>query len=188
MNVYDFDKTIFKGDSTAKFFFYCLGKYPKILFSVPKTICAFAMFVLGKKEKTQFKQTMYRFLTYIPDIEKTVEAFWNKYRDNIFDWYRKDKRNDDVIISASPEFLLKEYCEKTLGVECLMASRVDSKTGVYFGFNCHGEEKVLRFREKYPHSHIDTFCSDSLSDAPLARLAKQSFLVDSKGNLREWHL
>ena len=30
MNVYDFDNTILRGDSTARFFAYCLGHYPKM--------------------------------------------------------------------------------------------------------------------------------------------------------------
>jgi len=186
LNVYDFDKTIFKGDSTAKFYFYCLKRYPKMLCHAPATIGAFVLYALGKKQKTEFKETMYRFVRCIPDIEKTVKGYWEKYGGNIFDWYIRDKRNDDVIISASPEFLLKDFCENTLGVECLMASRVDSKTGKYEGLNCHGEEKVVRFREKYPDAKIQTFCSDSLSDTPLARLAEKSFLVDAKGNLSEW--
>ncbi len=186
MNVYDFDKTIFKGDSTAKFYFYCLKKYPKMLVHAPATIGAFIMFALGKKPKTEFKEAMYRFLTCIPDIEKTVKEYWDKYGNNIFDWYRRDKKSDDVIISASPEFLLRDFCENTLGARCLMASRVDSKTGKYSGVNCHGEEKVVRFREKYPDAQIDTFCSDSLSDMPLAKLAKRSFLVNAKGELLEW--
>ena len=188
MNVYDFDKTIFKGDSTAKFYFYCLKRYPKMLGCVPSTIGAFVLYALGKKTKTNFKETMYRFVRCIPDIDKTVKEFWEVYKDNIFDWYKRDKRDDDVIISASPEFLLRDFCENTLGVECLMASRVDSETGKYDGVNCHGEEKVARFKEKYPDANIHTFCSDSLSDTPLAKLAKQSYMVDAKGNLLEWQV
>ena len=31
MNVYDFDKTIYKGDSTLDFYFFCLRKKPIII-------------------------------------------------------------------------------------------------------------------------------------------------------------
>ena len=35
MNVYDFDKTIYKNDSTADFFLYCLRKHPRIIAILP---------------------------------------------------------------------------------------------------------------------------------------------------------
>ena len=35
MNVYDFDKTIYDGDSTIDFYFYCLKKHPKIILCLP---------------------------------------------------------------------------------------------------------------------------------------------------------
>ena len=43
--------------------------------------------------------------------------------------------------------------------------------------NCHGEEKVRRFREVYGDAQIDEFYSDSLHDTPLAKEAKRAFLV-----------
>ncbi|HCW56338.1 MAG TPA: haloacid dehalogenase-like hydrolase, partial [Erysipelotrichaceae bacterium] len=43
--------------------------------------------------------------------------------------------------------------------------------------NCHGEEKVRRYREVYGDAPIDSFYSDSRSDAPLAGLAAHAYLV-----------
>ena len=66
-----------------------------------------------------------------------------------------------------------------------MASRVDIRTGVYDGLNCHGEEKVRRFREAFPDGVIDSFYSDSYSDDPLTKLASEAWLV--KGDeLKPW--
>ena len=67
----------------------------------------------------------------------------------------------------------------------LIASRVDPKTGKYTGFNCYGEEKLLRLREVFPDAEVDSFYSDSLSDAPLAYISKQAFLVKN-GKLSPW--
>ena len=58
-----------------------------------------------------------------------------------------------------------------------MGSPVDRHTGRFSGLNCHGEEKVRRFREVFPEVQIDEFYSDSHSDAPLAALAKRAWLV-----------
>lgn len=177
MNVYDFDQTIYHGDSTVDFYFYCLRHKPLMMRSVPGTIGAFALYQAGKWDKTRFKQQMYRFLTAIGDSEQVVRDFWSTHIKNIKPWYiEKTRRADDVIISASPEFLLRPACEQ-LGIKYLMASRVDAHTGKYTGINCWGEEKVRRFREVFGDAQIETFYSDSLSDTPLAREAKTAWIV-----------
>ncbi len=185
MNVFDFDKTIFRGDSTARFYFFCLRRHPKILFSVPSLILAFIKYSLGFCSKTKFKEVMYRFLIYINDIDEEIGSFWKANRSRIFPWYHKIKSPTDVIISASPEFLLTPIC-KELGVERLIASRVDKKTGKYTGENCYGKEKVLRYSEFYDDSQIDGFYSDSLSDTPLALLSKHCHLITPDGDVVDW--
>lgn len=72
MNVYDFDNTIYRGDSTADFYLYCLKKHPKIISKFPKLFVAFTKFyILKKGSKTEFKEKMYDFLTCC-DTEKDV--------------------------------------------------------------------------------------------------------------------
>ncbi len=177
MNVYDFDQTIYRGDSTVDFYFYCLRHKPLMLRSIPGTIGGFALYGARLWDKTQAKQQMYRFLNAIGDTEQMVKQFWRSHIRNIKPWYiEKTRQEDDVIISASPEFLLKPACE-LLGIRYLMASRVDPDSGKYTGVNCWGEEKVRRFREVFGDRQIETFYSDSLSDTPLAREAKTAWIV-----------
>ena len=90
-------------------------------------------------------------------------------------WYQAQRREDDVIVSASPEFLLAPIAAQ-LGAR-LIASRVDPFTGQYDGENCHGAEKVRRFQAEFGAAQPDAFYSDSLSDAPMARLATRAYLV-----------
>ncbi len=184
MNAYDFDKTIYNGDSTADFYFFCLKRHKKIICCFPSLIiAAVKFFVLKKINKTQFKQTMYRFLNYC-DIENDLEEFWNKAKYKIKDFYKKQKKDDDVIISASPEFLLKPICDE-LSIKRLIASKVDMKTGIYDGLNCHGKEKVRRFREFFGNAKVDKFYSDSKSDTPMAEIAEHAYLVN-KEKITEW--
>ncbi len=176
MNVYDFDKTIYKRDSTADFFFFTLRRHPKAIASVPVIIGAFVRYyILKRGTKTQFKEKLYRFLKYT-DVKSEVRIFWQKNIKDIKRVYLNRRKKDDVVISASPEFLIKPVCEM-LGVNNVIASRVDPFTGAYDGENCHGSEKVRRFREDYPAAEIDEFFSDSYSDAPLARLARRAYIV-----------
>ena len=179
MNVYDFDKTIYDGDSTVDFWKWCLKRYPK----TRRDLLAQGLWGIGFGlkliPKTRFKENFYRFLARLPDTEAAVEIFWKEHKCKIKKWYLETKRPDDVIISASPEFLLTPICSE-LGVERMMASRVDPATGVYNGTNCHGEEKVRRYRAKFGPAQIHEFYSDSYSDTPLAKLAFDPILV--KGN------
>ncbi len=176
MNIYDFDETIYDGDSTRDFYFHCLRKYPKILLSVPQMAIAFLLYILGVKTKTQFKERMYRFLRYVPDIDAELNLFWDKHESGIKPWYSERQREDDLIISASPEFLLKPICER-LGIKGLIASRVDKKTGLYSGENCHDVEKVKRLYEVMPNAKCEEFYSDSLSDTPLAEIADTAKII-----------
>ncbi len=183
MNVYDFDNTIYNGDSTFDFYIYCLRKHKEILKMLPSLVNGFTKFyILKKGSKTEFKENMYKFLQFI-DTEKEVQLFWKKYIGNIKEWYYIIQKADDVIISASPEFLLRPLCKK-IGIKYLIASNVSASDGKYTGINCHGKEKVRLFKMQFNES-IDKFYSDSYSDTPLAEISEQAFMV--KGNkISKW--
>ena len=186
MNAYDFDKTIYDGDSTADFYIFSLKRHKKIITLAPSLLGAFVRFYVFKKgTKTEFKEVMYRFLRFC-DIEKDVEDFWNKNQSKIKKFYINQQKSDDVIISASPQFLLTPICNK-LDIKHLIASNVDKKSGKYSGINCHGKEKVRRFYEIFKDGKIDEFYSDSYSDTPLAEIAKKAFIV-KKDNISNWKL
>ncbi len=184
MNVYDWDNTIYRGDSTFGFVRFCYAKRPKSLMNLPRTLFFGILYGLHIVPKLVFKENLYRMFSYIDDMEQTVDEFTSSHMDHIKPFYRERHREDDVVISASPEFLIRSFCEKA-GIRTCMASRVDIRTGKYSGLNCHGEEKVVRFREVFPDGTVGEFYSDSRSDDPLARLADEAWLV--KGDeLKPW--
>ena len=184
VNVYDFDKTIFDGDSTQKFYLYLLKKQPQISVYLPKQFIYFIPFSLGIMEKTKFKEKFYSCFSIVKDIDKEVEEFWKIHIKGIKKWYYEKQKDTDIIISASPEFLLTPICKK-LGIKYLIASKVDNKTRKYTGLNCYGKEKVIRLNKEIPNIIIGEFYSDSFSDEPLAEIAKKSYIVD-RDNLYPW--
>ncbi len=176
MNVYDFDNTIYKGDSTTDLFLYSLRKHPKILKLLPGIFSGFIKFYIFKKgTKTQFKQKIMYFVKYI-DYKKDIEDFWSKKRKNIKDFYINQQHSDDVIISASPYFVIEPVCRK-LGIKHIICSPVNKDSGEYYGENCHGKEKVSRFYKEFSEGKIDKFYSDSYSDTPLAEISKEAYMV-----------
>ena len=179
MNVYDFDETIYDGDSTRDFIIYLFLRDFSLVKFLPKQFLAFLSWQRGKITKTEFKEKLFSMFSGVEDIDRYLHDFWQKKQANIKSFYLLQKREDDLIISASPEFLLLPICNK-LGIS-LIASRVDKFTGKYEGENCFGEEKVARFLEQgYDVAEIDAFYSDSYSDSPLADLAKVAYLVDNE--------
>lgn len=177
MNVYDFDKTIFSGDSTQQFLLFCFRRHPSLVRYLPRQGWAVLRYCCKRITKTQMKEIIYSCFRGISDIQGEVAAFWKKNQNKIKPWYHKQKQPSDVIISASPQFLLQPICEH-LGVT-LLASLVDPFTGKTQGKNCYGEEKTKRFVTMFPGAVVEQFYSDSRSDLPMARLAKQAFLVDA---------
>jgi phosphatidylglycerophosphatase C len=182
MNVYDFDKTIYKDDSSHDFYLFNLKKNPIILIHGIRQLLAFIAYSLHLITKTEMKTIFYTYFKSIKNMDERVLEFWDKHEHNVFDYYFLQKHPTDVIISASPEFMLKPICDKW-GVN-LIASIVDKKTG-YSKENCFGKEKVIRFRELYPDAHVNSFYSDSLSDTPMALIADESFLVTPDG-IQPW--
>ena len=133
-------------------------------------------------DKTQFKEKMYRFLKYC-DIDRDLDDFWTIHDKKIKKWYLNQQKNDDVIISASPEFLLCPL-EKSFNFN-VIGSKVDKFNGKYSGTNCYYEEKVVRFKEAYPKGTIDGFYSDHYSDEPLAVIANKAYIVNGD-SIYEW--
>ena len=72
MNVFDFDNTLLKGDSTARFFAYCLRRYPRMWLDAPAQAANGLLFVLRLREKQAFKQRMLHFLALIGDVDQAV--------------------------------------------------------------------------------------------------------------------
>lgn len=184
MNVYDFDKTIYAGDSTLDFYFFSLKKSPMLIRFLPIQIIGFIKYMFGMYSKLQFKEKFYSFLKGIKDVDSIVELFWNANQDKIKDWYLKSKEESDVIISASPEFLLNNICRR-IGIKHLIASEVNKNTGICEGENCYGEEKVLRFKKYFEKGEIKKFYSDSLSDAPISLMASERYIVNGN-NILPW--
>ncbi len=184
MNVYDFDKTIYDGDSTIDFFLFSLKKDLRLLRFLPRQCFGFVLYTLKKISKTEFKARFFSFLNGIHKKEEHLQEFWMSHEKKIKEWYLEQQQPDDVIISASPEFLLAPIC-KQLHISHLIASEVDPQSGKFAGNNCYGAEKVLRFRERFPDGTVDAFYSDSTSDLPMAEMAKSAFIV-KKDRLIPW--
>lgn len=182
--VYDFDGTIYAGDSSKDFFLFVLRRHPAAALAVPKFLCYAGLYLLKKCTKEQMKERYFAFLRHIPDISLEVEQFWAEYGRKLYPWYLEREHSADIIISASPEFLLEPLMRR-YEVAAVISTVIDPQTGRFLSPNCYGEEKVTRLKKLFQNPTLAYFYSDSKTDAPLARLAKHAYLVKN-GSLTPW--
>lgn len=186
INVYDFDKTIYDGDSTIDFYLFCICKNPILVFLLPITILYFIIYKLKIIDKLKFKEKFFSFLKYIKNIDNLVQLFWERNKKKIKPWFMNDNSSNKIIISASPEFLLR-YIINEINVIDIIGTKVNKHTGKFESKNCYGKEKVKRLNEKYSECLIEKFFSDSKSDKYLAQISKTSFLV-KKDVVKRWYV
>ncbi|MDR0884411.1 MAG: haloacid dehalogenase-like hydrolase [Oscillospiraceae bacterium] len=179
MNVYDFDNTIYDGESGLDLFLFYLRRYPDIIQYAPKVIAATIRY---KRHKITIEEALTRYTIYIetflrrlPDPQGDMERFWDKHQHKIKPWYEDIRRPDDLIISASPEAELSVICRR-LGINQFLGTRVDEETMTITHFNFR-ENKVKYFREQYPDAVIDTLYTDSYNDRWLMDIATHVVLV-----------
>lgn len=179
MNVFDFDNTIYDGETLVDFIVYYIKTDPKIwrfvpkllwiyfkdtfhLFTVEEAIKAYAGFLEGYYVKNKVKA-------------EDVKKFWDKNEKKIKPWYNEVRRDDDIIVSGTTDFILDEIMGR-MGIKNYVGSSIDSETGKFKRL-CFLENKVKIFNELYPGAHIDNFYTDSMNDKAMMDLADHVFFV-----------
>ena len=185
MNVYDFDGTIFYPNSTIGFAFWCMNCHPKLWIKYfPMAGINLIRFKMGKIPGHLFLRKIFSYLSMTEDADEQIELYWDKYEKNISAWYLKQKRPDDLIISASPSCIIGPIA-KRLGVN-FIATEFDREYGVFTNNLMFAKEKS-RYIIDHGFPVIEKFYSDSLSDTPLALCAEKAYLVTNKAStVTDW--
>lgn len=176
MNIYDFDNTIYNGDTNVDLILYSFYHHPLIVIeSLFSVIIPFIKYKRNKIQFEQVKEKMLSFLFKIKDLEVYLNKFVDKNMHNIKPWYLENKKDNDIIISASYELWIKLFCDR-LNVKHYI-STITNKNGKIVGKNCSGNEKVVRLHKEYPNIKINNAYSDSFDDVPMLKLAKKAYFV-----------
>lgn len=182
INVYDFDKTIYNGDVSVDFWLFSVKKHPYLIFLLPLQATVVILMKLKLLSRKTTKEIFFLYLKFIKELN--LSEFWEDHKSKIKTWYLKQKQPTDLIITASPEFIITPIA-KQLKFN-LIGTKMSTKTGKISGENCRGEEKVCRFKSEYKNTVINEFYSDSLSDQPLKNIADKAFLIDGE-KIKNWN-
>ena len=192
LSVYDFDGTVYDGDSFVDFWWFTIKEKPLGLIFLPYQLSAMMLYYakLLSPQKLKEKLLLQILLFDRDKLDTHVNAFWRSHIVNINPWVRDGLRKDRedglrvILISASPSFILHSISE-TLGFDTLIATDFcvinGRQTHRLASPNCKGAEKVVRL-QNWADSASATFTvekvySDSQSDLPLYELASQKFCV-----------
>ena len=180
IDVYDFDGTIYDGDSTFDFVLFCLRRHPRVALSLPAIALAGVKLALKKISLTQFKSALFGQMVRYFSLTDEAKLFWQdeKTKAKLGAWFYDRPRDLPIVIaSASPEFELR-HAAKILGVKTLIGTRADVNTGELYGKNCKGAVKLERIREEIGEFTVRAMYTDDVkADAPLLAMAEEKYLV-----------
>ena len=184
--VYDFDKTIYNGETSTDFMLFFLKRNPKYIMRLYNVL--YSLFYY-KKDLKKSKEIFFRILNgvNIEFLKEEINEFWKVKKDKIFSWVydeileNKKVADELILISATPSIFL-EKISKELGFDKLLATEFENTNKLFDskikGANCKGKEKVNRLNEYIDNYTILKFYSDSMSDKPLFDLANEKIFIN----------
>jgi len=187
MNVWDFDDTIYDGESGMSMLRFFLRRKPSLVRHLPRVAVGVLRYKTGRLQAEKVAEQVGDLLAIFldkagsGDTAQDMREFWDAHEHKIRPLYRELQQPDDVIVSAGPEQSLREICGR-LGVQHYIGTVVNEKTK-RIDFVCYRDNKVKAFRERFPDAVIENFYTDSMDDKPMMDIAQRGFMV--RGNVVE---
>ena len=177
MNIYDFNGTIYNGDSCKDIVLYGLRKHPSLTIkSIKKARLLNRDYKKGYIQFERVKEELLSFIFKIDNKQKFIDDFVNSHMKKIKAWYLNRKNPNDIIVSASYEIWIGPFIKK-LGLKYVVGTRVDAE-GKILGLNCKGQEKVRRINALFQGVIAGCCYSDSSVDIPLLEMGKNAYVVE----------
>ena len=198
LSVYDFDKTIYNGETLNDFYRFYLIKKPWKIYTVIFQLWYFLLYVLKIINLEKLKENFLRFLNgeNTGELKKLIREFWEKKESKINLWVKdeilKNKKETEILvaISASPTFLIIDRL-KLMGFDVVIGTDFLFESTKFHSHitskNCKNYEKVKRL-DKWAEDNnnqydIVNFYSDSIADKPLFDLSEHKYWI-KKGILK----
>ena len=179
MKVFDFDNTVYRGESSVDFSFYMIRHNPRILRYVPTILFSLAGYRLCLLKKERLESIINRFFAGVLDgsdqPETFVRQFWETHARKLYPGILELIGPDDVILTASPVFLISGIRDR-LHTDRIIGTEVDLRQKKIRWFN-FGDNKVKRYRALYGDRKIDAFYTDSYNDKEMMAVSDAVYLV-----------
>lgn len=196
--IFDVDYTITRKETLMELYKYSIEEDKKNIIYLPRALFSGAMYLCGIYNEKKVKECFLKFIekSSEEEINSFVKRFYKNrlskilYKDSLKMIKKMKKEGYDIyLISASPEFYLKELYD-IKEVDKIIGTRFQFENGKFkrkmCGENCKGEEKVKRLMEELHKDNVEVnfqesyMFSDSLSDKPLLDLVGNPVLINYK--------
>ena len=178
MKVFDFDNTIYRGESSIDLAVYMIRNNKKIILFLPmifKNLVKYKLCLIGREEMevilNDFGQAVMEDKDEVPKI---IERFWQTHAHKLNRKILKRISPEDIIITAGPDILINGIRDR-LHTDHIISSEVDLDSGRFTYLN-YKDNKVRRYREFYGDTPIDAFYTDSYNDRALMEISKKKNL------------
>lgn len=109
MNIYYFDKIVYKGNINRDFYFFCCKRNIRMyLYILIHLIYSFLSLFSYKFELLKNKK-YHQYLKNIKNIDALAKEFYKEKKNKINPWYLKRSSKKNIIISNSPEIIVKHF-------------------------------------------------------------------------------
>jgi phosphoserine phosphatase len=177
INAYDFDNTLYRGESIFEFACFFIRKHPSTIKYLSKAVKLYKKYKKNNLTKEEIEETIFSILDSIQvskkEIDRLVEIFWEKNSKKLNKELLKQIKKEDVILTASPSFLIEKV---TLPTKNIYTSDIDIENRK-INFLCFGENKKKKWEELHKNKKIKKLYTDSYVDMPLMKIAKEVYLV-----------
>lgn len=181
MNAYDFDNTIYDGESIYDFFFFCLKNDITLFRYIPEVVYRLLQYKFNHLDLDKLVHTATKIITSFLkrnkiSVDELVSEFWKKNHHKLKPQFLRQLKEGDLIITGAPKFII-EPIQEQLKTKNIISTKVHPKT-FHIEFLCLKENKVKAFLEKYPNTIIKNFYTDSLADIPMMEYCENVYLVN----------
>ena len=179
VKVFDFDNTLYRGESSLDFSLFMIRANKRILLYLPVIASNTIRYKLCLVDRQELGDSINKYMKIIvrskQEMLDLVEAFWAAHSSNLDRNMIARIRPEDIIITAGPDFLLDGIKER-LHTQNIISSVVDLDRREILHFNFK-DNKVLRFRELYGDRKIDAFYTDSYNDKAMMDISEKVYLI-----------
>ena len=187
MNAYDFDNTIYDGESIFDFFIFALKKDIWLIKFFPLVLFRLIEYKLNLLKIEKIYQTCEIIINsffkhYNLNYDELIEEFWKLNHKKLKQQFLEMLKEDDLIITGCPNFLIN-YIKDELKVKNIICTDFDLKNKKV-NFICFNKNKVIAYKNKFKNKKINKFYTDSLADIPFMELSSEVYLVN-KNNVKK---
>ncbi len=177
MKIFDFDNTVYDGESCFDFFMFCLKRKKSLCVHLPSVVFNLIRYKFGKIGI----EAVYSFCDRMMNVffensayaDELLDEFWEVNRKKLKPQILDMIEHGDAIISAAPRFLLEKIAPQ-LKAKTLICTETEADKVTFL---CYGKNKVKAFNEHFSEREIDEFYTDSINDAPMMLKAKKAYMV-----------